>query len=210
MNGKTIILVENDKSSLSLYKKITLNVGGFKHEVLWKTLNKVPKSRLGRLINASNKVDMYEFCDGYNAERTEFFFDRDPTLFNYILNYYRIGKLHVSDDICPVGLNNELIYWELDEPLMDLCCEEKLFNKQKEIDHTIFNYQCIVSDVKKKLVQEKKDNSSKYKRMKKKIWDMVDNSFEFNSPPLAKVTQNNGYSSITKFGPEFVIIYWDK
>ena len=191
MNCNTIL--EEHQPRQSLHKIITLNVGGFRHEVLWKTLNKVPKSRLGKLMSAAsvNKLNMFDYCDGFNTERTEFYFDRDPTLFNNILNYYRIGKLHVSDDICPMDLNNELIYWQLDEPLMDLCCEEKLFNKQKEIDMTIFNYQCIVRDVKKKLAQDKKDNSSKYKRLKKKVWDMVDNSFEYNSTTIAKVKERD-------------------
>ena len=35
--------------SRMLHKRVKLNVGGIRHEVMWKMLEQVPKSRLGRL-----------------------------------------------------------------------------------------------------------------------------------------------------------------
>ena len=79
---------------MSLYSKnlnenqrITLNVGGFKHEVMLRTLLRIGNSRLGSLNRASTKEELLKICDDYNLERLEFFFDRDPTLFNFILIY---------------------------------------------------------------------------------------------------------------------------
>ena len=181
-------------SSLNENPRIILNVGGFRHEVLLKTLNKMPNSRLGRIKNVLSKDDMFSICDDYNHEKTELFFDRDPTLFNYILNYYRIGQLHISDDVCPVVLAKELLYWKLERPKMDLCCEEKLFEKQKEIDKAILDYKMIENDVKVKLKEDIIVNSSKFRMFKNKIWNMVDNSFDTNSSIFAKVIFKNNNS----------------
>jgi potassium voltage-gated channel delayed-rectifier subfamily S protein 3 len=168
-------------------EKVVLNVGGSKFEILRKTLLSVKYGRIWKLINTFKQHELVDLCDDFNTELNEFFFDRDPTLFNYILNYYRTGKLHVSESLCPVDLNNELIYWDLDQPLMDVCCEEKLYNKEKEVDQTLANYVSIMKEVKIQKAQEKKDKLSKLKRIKSKIWNLVDNSFDKNSSSLAKV-----------------------
>ena len=168
-------------------EKVVLNVGGSKFEILRKTLLSVKYGRIWKLINTFKQHELADLCDDFNTELNEFFFDRDPTLFNYILNYYRTGKLHVSESLCPVDLNNELIYWDLDQPLMDVCCEEKLYNKEKEVDQTLANYVSIMKEVKIQKAQEKKDKLNKFKRIKSKIWNLVDNSFDKNSSSLAKV-----------------------
>ena len=194
MNGSVSrSLLDNNKVEfkrafgLNDNQRIILNVGGFKHEVMMRTLNKIPNSRLGSLNGASTKEDLLNFCDDYNLERLEFYFDRDPTLFNYILNYYRIGKLHISNDACPVTLSKELFYWKIDNPKMDLCCEEKLYEKQKELDKAILDYKMIENDVKIKIKEDIMVNSTQFRMFKNRIWNMVDNSFDTNSTLLAKV-----------------------
>ena len=168
-------------------QRLILNVGGARHEVLWKTLNKIPNSRLGHLIHTSNKDELHSLCDGFNLNTAEFYFDRDPTLFNFILNYYRIGKLHINDDICPVMLDRELCYWCVHEPKMDLCCEEKLFKKQKDIDYSTLKYQNIIREEKLNMREEMKINASKFGRLKRSVWNVVDNPFETSSSTFSKV-----------------------
>jgi hypothetical protein len=48
-----------------------------------------------------------------------------------------------------------------------------------------------------KIKEEAERNSSKFKRIKYKIWNMVDNSFDKDSTKLAKVMQNIKLRSIT-------------
>ena len=70
---------------------------------------------------------------------------------------------------------------------MDVCCEEKLYNKEKEVDQTLENYTKIMNEIQIQKAQEKKDKLNKFKRIKSKIWNLVDNSFDKNSSSLAKV-----------------------
>jgi hypothetical protein len=184
MNEKSIfkeVLRLNDN------KRVLLNVGGSRHEVLLKTLNKIPNSRLDRLIRSTTKEELATFCDDYNLNKLEFYFDRDPTLFNYILKCYRTGKIHIRDNLCPDLLKLEFHYWNIENPKMDICCEEKLLDKQRALDEASVDYKKIENDVMMKIKEEAERNSSKFKRIKYKLWNMVDNSFDESSNKLAKV-----------------------
>jgi potassium channel subfamily V member 2 len=172
---------------MNLNQRIKLNVGGVKFEILSKTLQNVKKGRLWKINNAQKECDLKELCDDYNLKEREFYFDRNPALFNYILNYYRVGRLHINESLCAVDLNNELIYWELDQPLMDVCCEEKLDNKEIEIDTTLTAYIKIHSEVKIQRLRDAKSKLNDLDKLKKKVWNIVDNSFDIDSTLIAKV-----------------------
>ena len=49
--------------------RVILNVGGERHEVLWKNLNKLPNSRLSKIfyLKTENKIEeIKELCDDFN------------------------------------------------------------------------------------------------------------------------------------------------
>lgn len=52
----------------------------------------------------------------------EFFFDRHPGVFAYVLNYYRTGKLHCPADVCGPLFEEELTFWGIDETDVEPCC----------------------------------------------------------------------------------------
>ncbi|XP_052799265.1 potassium voltage-gated channel protein Shaw-like [Mya arenaria] len=90
---------------------VTLNIGGVRHETRISTLLKKPETRLyavGEAAKASGKK--------------EFYFDRNPQIFPCILNYYRIGKLHMPTDVCGPAAKAELDYWELEDKDIEECC----------------------------------------------------------------------------------------
>ena len=177
---------DSENSFQSEKQRIILNVGGFKHEIQWKTLDKIPDSRLGRLREAYwRKEGIYDLCDDFVSEKTEFFFDRDPTHFNLILNYYRIGKLHYNKSICPNTFKEELDYWDLDEPNMDLYCEEIFFKQQQAFDEVVDNYVKIFHREKQLLERENKINSTKFGLWRQKIFDITNKPFSMGL--LAKV-----------------------
>lgn len=134
-------------------KRVTINVGGVKHEVLWSTLERLPHTRLGKLANIilrsyqqikgkssigdqdvqlnSLNESIMALCDDYEPCLTEFFFDRHPRSFSTILNFYRTGKLHLVEEMCVMSYSEDLIYWNVDELYLESCCTTK-FHQRKE------------------------------------------------------------------------------
>uniref|UniRef100_UPI00398E3E37 voltage-gated potassium channel KCNC4 isoform X2 n=1 Tax=Pristiophorus japonicus TaxID=55135 RepID=UPI00398E3E37 len=90
-------------------ERITINVGGTRHETYRSTLQTLPGTRLAWLADPA-------------AKSNQFFFDRHPGIFAYVLNYYRTGKLHCPADVCGPLFEEELAFWGLDETDVEPCC----------------------------------------------------------------------------------------
>ena len=102
-------------------------MGGIIHQVKWETIEKFPKSRLHNLRFAVTEGkenwmkdskrkyldEIISLCDSYSLANREFFFDRSPRVFEYILGIYRKGELHLPSSMCPRDFLGELEYWGL-------------------------------------------------------------------------------------------------
>ncbi|XP_057262713.1 potassium voltage-gated channel subfamily C member 1-like [Pezoporus wallicus] len=97
--------------------KVVINVGGVRHETYRSTLQTLPGTRLAGLAEpgAAARFD-------YDPSAGEFFFDRHPAVFAYVLNYYRTGKLHCPADVCGPLFEEELAFWGIDETDVEACC----------------------------------------------------------------------------------------
>ncbi|VDM17664.1 unnamed protein product [Hydatigera taeniaeformis] len=113
-------------------KRVLLNVGGSQHEVLWKTLARLPNSRLGRLCRVKSHAELMSLCDDYNLAKNEFFFDRNATSFDAILNFYRTRVLHLVDDMCVVAFKDDMDYWGINELYLHPCCQQR-YHQRKEV-----------------------------------------------------------------------------
>ncbi|KAM4772363.1 delayed-rectifier potassium channel regulatory subunit KCNS3 [Rhinophrynus dorsalis] len=111
---------------------VKLNVGGFKQSVDQSTLLRFPHTRLGKLLSCHSEEAILELCDDYNVVDKEYYFDRNPSLFRYILNFYYTGKLHVMEELCVFSFCQEIEYWGINELFIDACCSNK-YQEKKEL-----------------------------------------------------------------------------
>jgi hypothetical protein len=136
-NSDSLKLTFESNGSAIKSKIILLNLRGSKFEVSLVNFQKLPESRLGRLkiYLDTNKIEyLNEICDCFDLSNMEFYFNKDPSVFHMILEYYSGEKIHLDENICASYFHKQLNYWGLDElHCFDDCCQYKYLEKLDRI-----------------------------------------------------------------------------
>ncbi|XP_063397057.1 potassium voltage-gated channel subfamily C member 3-like isoform X2 [Mytilus trossulus] len=94
---------------------IIINVGGEVFKTSKDHFKRFPKTRLADLDANSGT---------YEESTNSYFFDRNPVLFHYILDYYKSGELHIPHNVCYRLVESELSYWQIEYSEMTDCCKK--------------------------------------------------------------------------------------
>ena len=159
-------------------KRVRLNVGGVKHEVLWSTLERFPNSRLGRLRHCNTHKDLLELCDGYSFRPSkstdEFYFDRHPSSFESVLNFYRTGKLHLTDEICVLSFADDLKYWSIDVLNLEPCCQQKFYQTRDQQLEEMNRDRQSLANAQEASSDDESFSGDSFSRWRHKVWDLLE------------------------------------
>lgn len=145
---------------------ITLNIGGVRHETRIQTLRKLTRktTRLSEVADIAEKTG-----------KREFYFDRQPDIFPYILNFYRQGKLHLPLNLCGMILRDELKYWMIDDKDIEQCCWVH-YIKYEETHEMLDMFD---RDEKHNRLATKriKADASRFERIRPKLWRFLQDPY---------------------------------
>ncbi|XP_035771021.1 potassium voltage-gated channel subfamily S member 2 [Neolamprologus brichardi] len=111
---------------------VHVNVGGLKRSLCSSTLKKFPDTRLGKLLACDSEEAILQVCDDYDVQEKEFYFDRNPGLFPYVIHFYQTGKLHIMEELCVFSFSQEIEYWGINEFFLDSCCSYRYHDRKLE------------------------------------------------------------------------------
>jgi hypothetical protein len=137
---------------------VLLNARGVKFEILLKQMEVIPNSRLAKLktlieesklskLTPERIAHFEEFCDNYDPDLNEFYFNKDPNLLEFALSFYETktkenAKVHIDlGHVCLLEIESEIEnYWQIIDfkSYLEPCCimifERDVEKLEKKID----------------------------------------------------------------------------
>ncbi|CAM4558470.1 unnamed protein product, partial [Lepidochelys olivacea] len=125
------------RTAVSASSMLNINVGGKSYRLTYQAVAIYPKTRLGRLATSTDRHCQLGLCDDYAVQGDEYFFDRDPTVFQLVYNFYASGVLQVRDELCPLSFLEELSYWGVRLKYTPRCCRICFEERRDELSEQL-------------------------------------------------------------------------
>ncbi|KAH7722441.1 Protein KVS-3 [Aphelenchoides avenae] len=110
------------KSGVQVSEMLYVNVGGRSAQLAMETIRlRLDESRLAIFCDKTH-IERLTECDGFFEQTGEYYFEKSPAIFEYVIDYYVTGKLHRPMDVCPIRLRDELDFWRIPISLIAPCC----------------------------------------------------------------------------------------
>ncbi|KAM6471305.1 potassium voltage-gated channel subfamily V member 2 [Liasis olivaceus] len=155
---------------------LNVNVGGRTYHLTYQAVATYPTTRLGRLVTSTDRRCQLGLCDDYAAQGDEYFFDRDPAVFQLVYNFYASGVLRVQNELCPRSFLEELSYWGVRLKYTPRCCRICFEERCDELNDQLKVQQELRAQA---TAQESEDLFShmRYATQRWRLWNLMEKPF---------------------------------
>lgn len=156
---------------------LNVNVGGQSYHLDYAELASYPKTRLGRLATSTSRSRQLGLCDDYEAQTDEYFFDRDPEIFQLIYNFYASGVLLVRDELCPRRFLEELGYWGVRLKYAPRCCLICFEERRDELSEQLKIQRELRAQAQAEEAEELFRDMRFYGPQRRRLWNLMEKPF---------------------------------
>ncbi|CAI2354590.1 unnamed protein product [Caenorhabditis sp. 36 PRJEB53466] len=111
---------------------LRLNIGGTSFMLLIDAILRAETTTfLSRFIQLTHTARL-KVADAYIASEDAYYFQRSPTSFEAIFQYYATGVVHRPSEICPASFLSELDFWRISHQHVGSCCADIIPQKREE------------------------------------------------------------------------------
>jgi hypothetical protein len=121
-NNKKSVLRQEIKQRLDTVR-VKIDVRGSVFVTQANTLNMMPGTKLSIMLRTKEYWDQ---------DAGSFYFDRNPDVFNAVLDGYSKGKFHIPSNMCVTDFLEELDYWDIPHSMISQCCMGLIMDSNKE------------------------------------------------------------------------------
>ncbi|XP_037004633.2 potassium voltage-gated channel subfamily V member 2 isoform X1 [Artibeus jamaicensis] len=156
---------------------LNVNVGGQSYRLHYTELACYPKTRLGRLATSTSRSLQLGLCDAYEEQTDEYFFDRDPAIFQLIYNFYMSGVLLVRDELCPRSFLEELGYWGVRLKYTPRCCRICFEERRDELSEQLKIQRELRAQAQAEEAEELFRDMRFYGPQRQRLWNLMEKPF---------------------------------
>ncbi|XP_047556857.1 potassium voltage-gated channel subfamily V member 2 [Lutra lutra] len=156
---------------------LNVNVGGQSYRLDCCQLACYPKTRLGRLATSTSRSRQLGLCDDYEERTDEYFFDRDPAVFQLVYNFYASGVLLVLDELCPRGFLEELGYWGVRLKYTPRCCRICFEERRDELSEQLKVQRELRAQAQAEEAEELFRDMRFFGPQRRRLWNLMEKPF---------------------------------